>query len=122
MSNRKPISLDTLLAVTSDPVFRYLSQRGAKFDRKNRMRIMNSSEVLDMALRIYQRLGLTFLRLTVVPALLCLASIGFVQNYVLPGLFMTKNNGAPGQVLADVAGALGMAVFVGGPLFLLGVS
>jgi len=108
--------------VTSDPVSRYLSQRGAKFDRKNRLRIMNTSEVLDTALRIYQRLGLTFLRLTVAPALLCLASIGFVQNYVLPGLFLTKSNASPGQLIAEVAVALATAVFVGGPLFLLGLS
>ena len=114
--------MDTLVEVTTDPISRYLSQRGAKFDRKNRLRIMNTSEVLDTALRIYQRFGLTFLRLTVAPALLCLASIGFVQNYVLPGLFTTKAGGTPGQLIADVAGALATAVFVGGPLFLLGLS
>ena len=108
--------------MTSDPVARYLSQRGAKFDRKNRLRIMNSSEVLDTALRIYQRLGLTFLRITVAPALLCLAAVGFVQNFVLPGLFLTKSNGSPTQMISDVAGALALAVFVGGPLFLLGIS
>ena len=83
---------------------------------------MDTSEVLDTALRIYQRFGLTFLRLTVAPALLCLASVGFVQTYVLPGLFLTKNGGAPTQVIADVAIALATAVFVGGPLFLLGMS
>jgi len=110
------------VGVTSDPVSRYLSQRGAKFDRRNRLRIMNSSEVLDTALRIYQRLGLTFLRLTVAPALLCLASAGFIQNFVLPGLFTTKSGGGAGQLIADVAGALATGVFVGGPLFLLGLS
>ncbi len=108
--------------MTSDPIARYLSQRGAKFNRKNRLRIMSSSEVLDTALRVYQRLGLSFLRMTVAPALLCLASVGFVQNYVLPGLFLTKSNGSPLELVGDVSGALGMAVFVGGPLFLLGIS
>jgi len=108
--------------VTSDPVARYLSQRGAKFDRKNRLRLMNSSEVLDTALRIYQRLGLTFLQLTVAPALLCLAAVGFVQNFVLPNLFTTNGNGNGLQFFGEIAGTLGMAVFVGGPLFLLGVS
>lgn len=86
------------------------------------MRIMGSSEVLDTALRIYQRVGLTFLRLTVVPALLCLAAAGFVQNYVLPDLFLTKTTGGPSQVIADVGLALATAIFVGGPLFLLGLS
>jgi len=114
--------LDTLVGVTSDPVARYLSQRGAKFDRKNRLRLMKSSEMLDTALRIYQRLGLTFLRLTVAPALLCLASVGFVQNYVLPDLFTTNGKGNGAQFMGEIAGALGLAVFVGGPLFLLGLS
>ena len=108
--------------MTSDPGSRYLSQRGAKFDRKNRLRVMSSSEVLDTAMRIYQRHGLTFLRLTVVPALLCLAATGFVQNFVLPGLFTTKANSGPGEMVAEVAGALATAIFVGGPLFLLGIS
>ena len=108
--------------MTTDPVARYLSNRGAKYDRKNRLRIMNSGEVLDTALRIYQRIGLSFLRITIAPALLCLASVGFVQSYVLPGLFLTNSKGTAFELLADVSGALGMAVFVGGPLFLLGIS
>jgi len=108
--------------VTSDPVSRYLSERGARFDRKNRLRIMNSSEVLDTALRIYQRLGLTFLRLTAAPALLCLASIGFIQCFVLPELFLTNANASGGQMIEDVSGALATGIFVGGPLFLLGLA
>lgn len=114
--------MDTLLAVTSDPVSRYLSQRGAKFDRKNRMRTMNSSEILDMALRIYQRLGITFLRLTVTPALLCLASIGFIQNFVLPNFFLTNAKDAASRQILDIAFAMATGVFVGGPLFLIGLS
>ncbi len=114
--------MDTLRVVTSDPVARFLAERGAKVDRKNRMRLMKSSEILDTALRIYQRMGLTFLRFTAVPALLCLASLGFVDNFVLPNLFTTSGNGSAGQVMGEFAFSVGLAVFVGGPLFLLGVS
>ncbi len=108
--------------MTSDPVARYLSQRGAKFDRKNRMRLMKASEMLDTALRIYQRLGLTYLRLSYIPALFCLAAVGFVLNFVVPRLFTTQNNSGGTQLLGEVAIGLGMAVFIGGPLFLMGLS
>ena len=83
---------------------------------------MSTGEVLDAALRMYQRLGLTFLRLTAVPALLCLAAAGFVQNYVLPDLFLTKTAGGPSQLFEDVGASVFAGVFVGGPLFLLGLS
>ncbi|MDR3687857.1 MAG: hypothetical protein P4L46_00660 [Fimbriimonas sp.] len=114
--------MDTLISVTSDPVARYLTQRGAKYDRKNRMRPMSTGEMLDTALRIYQRLGLTFLRMTVPAALLCLAAVGFVQNYVAPDLFTTQGSGSGADVIGEVAAALAMAVFMGGPLLLLGWS
>ena len=108
--------------MTSEPAVTNRSYRGAKSERKPRLRIMTSGEVLDMALRIYQRLGLTFLRLTAVPSLLCLAATGFIQNFVLPGFFTTKASGSASQMLWDVSGAMACAILIGGPLFLLGLS
>ncbi len=108
--------------VTSDPVARYLSKHGSKFDRKNRLRTMSSGEILDSSLRIYQRLGLTFLRLTAAPALLCLAAFGFFDTYVSPRLFTTKSSGNSFLVLQDLGFALALALLVGGPLVLIGVS
>ena len=108
--------------MTSDPVARYLSRRGAKLDRKNRLRVMKSSEVLDTALRVYQRMGLLFLRLSLVPALFCLASIAFVDTYIVPNIFTTSAKGGAEKMMGEFAGTISMGLFVGGPLFLLGLS
>lgn len=108
--------------MTSDPVARYLSRRGAKLDRKNRLRVMNSGEILDTALRVYQRMGLTFLRLTIIPALVCLASSAFVDTFVLPNVFTSSENSGANRMIGEFAGTLLLGVFVGGPLFLIGMS
>jgi hypothetical protein len=83
---------------------------------------MRTGEIVDAALRVYQRLGVTFLRLTVPPALTCLAAMAFVFTYVLPSLFTTRNASDFFVQLGEVLVALLLAVFVGGPLFLIGLS
>jgi len=82
---------------------------------------MTPSAVLDASLRVYQRLGLTFLRHSIMPTLLCVASVAFVQNYVLPELIegsATEFTAYLGELVAGLV----LAVFVGGPLFLTGMS
>ncbi|AIE88124.1 hypothetical protein OP10G_4756 [Fimbriimonas ginsengisoli Gsoil 348] len=83
---------------------------------------MTAGEIIDASLRLYQQLGLSFLRLTVVPALLCLSAVAFVMVYVLPGLLYSQDNGEFSRHIADVALAILMAVFFGGPLFMTGLS
>ncbi|CAN5538946.1 hypothetical protein BH11ARM1_BH11ARM1_14550 [soil metagenome] len=83
---------------------------------------MTSSEVLDASLRLYQRRGLTFLRLSAVPTIFCLAAITFVIVYVLPALGTTKNATDIGVQTGEVAIRLALAVFIGGPLFLVGLT
>ncbi len=83
---------------------------------------MTSSDVLNMAMRVYRQLGWTFLRLTVVPSIFCLGGIAFVLEYVLPSLFYTHPGSSFNGQLGEVATAVSLALLVGGPLFLLGLS
>jgi len=115
--------LDTLqVIVTSDPVARYQATRGDRAARLMRLRPMATGEIVDSSLRLYQRLGLTFLRLSVLPALLCLSAFAFVTSYVVPGLLYSANDTNFLVHLGQVGFALCLAVFVGGPLFLSGLS
>ncbi len=83
---------------------------------------MTTNEVMDAALRVYQRLGLTLLRLTVVPSLLCWAAIAFVFAYVLPKLGSTQDSSSFAVQAGEVLFALVLAVVVGGPVFLAGLT
>lgn len=78
--------------------------------------------MLDLALRCYQRLGWTYLRLTVLSALLCLASYLFVTVIALPALFVTRDAGNLNVQLSEAVISVALALFVGGPLFLIGLS
>jgi len=86
------------------------------------MRVMTSSEIIDTALRIYQQLGWTFLKLTVMPTLFIVAAFAFVQQYVFPSFFVTKNAASLTTQFNEVAVAVGLAVLIGGPLLIVGVS
>jgi len=77
---------------------------------------------MDTALRLYQRFGLTFLRLTAVPALFCLAAVGYVMFGVLPRLGTTSDPTSLGVQSAELVVTFALALFVGGPLFLLGLG
>jgi hypothetical protein len=83
---------------------------------------MNPTEVFNAALRVYRQLGWTYLRLTLVPSTFCLAGVAFVLEYVIPSLFFTHNAQNTGAQLGEAAGALALAICVGGPLFLIGFS
>lgn len=83
---------------------------------------MATSEILDTSLRLYQRLGLTFLRLTVVPTLLCVAALAFVQEYALPQFFFTKAGNQFSDYALQIIVTVLLGIFVAGPLFLAGLS
>jgi hypothetical protein len=108
--------------VTSDPVARFLAQRAGRSDRRYRLRPLESSEVIDVATRVFQSLGHSFLRLTVVPTLLCLAAYAFLVGYVLPLLFATRDPSNFEAQLGEVALSLALALFVAAPIFLFGAS
>ncbi|MFI5386225.1 MAG: hypothetical protein ACHQ50_08905 [Fimbriimonadales bacterium] len=108
--------------MTSDPIVRYLTQRTAKMDRRNRLRIMSGSEVIDVAIRVYQVLGWTFLKLTIVPTLFSLAALSFFRIYVWPNYFVSADPGSEGAQMLEMVSNTGLALFVAAPLFILGLS
>ena len=86
------------------------------------LRPMTTGEVIDTALRLYQRTAWLILGLTAVPTLLCYSALVFFEVAVLPGLFTTK---APGQFsaeIAELAVVLTVCALVAGPLFCLGLA
>lgn len=108
--------------MTYDPLARFLAQRSARVQRTSRLRPMNSNELSDLAVSVYQQLGSPILRHTAVPTLFCLGAFEFVTRYVLPSLGVTAH---PEDVRAQVGEALSLlalAIFVGGPLFMIGLS
>lgn len=83
---------------------------------------MSSSEIIDTAIRIYQQLGWSFLKATVVPAMLIVCAFAFIIDYVLPSFFTTKDASSLTTQFGEVAFAVGLAIVVGGPLVIIGVS
>jgi hypothetical protein len=105
--------------VTSDPIARYQAQQGL---RGTAIEKLTPSEVIDTALRVYQRQGLTFLRLTALPSVFCLAAFAFVWAYLFPAFFTTRDPESIGVQATEVLITLGLAVFVAGPVFLTGLT
>ena len=83
---------------------------------------MNSSEVIDVSLRTFHVLGWHYLRLSVGPVLFCLASLAFLTQFAIPGLFETSNANDWMAQIREASVAMVLSLFVGGPLFLIGVS
>jgi hypothetical protein len=108
--------------VTSDPVERFFIERSARLNRRARLRVMTSGEVIDHAIRIYQQLGWTFLKVSVVPTLFIVAAFAFISDYVLPSFFSTRDAGSLPTQFGEVVFAMGLAILVGGPLMIIGVS
>ena len=82
---------------------------------------MTSREMTDVAIRMFQTLGWTMLRLCAVPSLFCLASVGFIMDYLVPHLGTTTKADWVGQV-GELAGAILIGIVIGGPLYLIGTS
>jgi len=83
---------------------------------------MTVSEILDAGIRNYQLLGRTFLKVSALPTLFCLAAVAFVSEFIGPNLFTTNNPNQWSAQVGEVAIQLILALFVGGPLFLIGAS
>ena len=73
-------------------------------------------------MRVYQNFGWTLLRATAIPALFCFVAIAFVNEYVLPGLFQTSDASNTATQIGEAISAAALAIAVGGPLLLIGVS
>jgi hypothetical protein len=83
---------------------------------------MSVSETLDAGIRNYQLLGRTFLRVSALPSLFCLGAVIFLSEFIGPNLFTTSNPNQLAAQVGEVAAQLALALFVGGPLFLIGAS
>lgn len=86
------------------------------------MRPLTSNEIMDVAIGAYQSLGRTILKLTAVPTLLCLASVTFIFSYVIPAFGLTQHSSDVGMQVIEAAYAMALGLFIGGPLFLVGIS
>ena len=108
--------------MTTDPVERFFVERAARLNRRARLRTMSTSEIIDTAIRVYQQLGWTFLKSSILPTLLIVVAIAFVLDFVAPSLLTTKDASSLATQYGEVAFAVGLAVLVGGPLVIIGVS
>jgi hypothetical protein len=83
---------------------------------------MSTNEIMDTALKVYQRRGLTLLRLTALPSVFCLAACAYVVFYVLPSIGSTKDTNDIAVQATELITRLSLAIFVGGPIFLFGLT
>lgn len=83
---------------------------------------MDSGEVLDLALRLYQSIGLVMLKATALPSVFCFAAIAFITEFSIPMLFFTRTPGSTSGQIGEALATLGIGVAVGGPLFLIGIA
>ena len=77
---------------------------------------------MDMAVGAYQQLGPTILKYTVVPTLISFAAMAFITGYVIPSMGVTKDASNVRVQAGEFLSLLALALFVGVPLFLMGLS
>ncbi len=97
-------------------------RRGIERSALASMRPMKSGELIDRGLRIYQRNGILLLRQTSLAALLCVSALAVLDNFVLPLAFTSAPGARPASELASAAIAGAIAVLLGGPLFVIGLT
>ncbi len=83
---------------------------------------MTSGEVLDTSLGVARNLGLQLLRVCLNPTFFCVAALDFIFGYALPQLQYTQRPDSTIGQVGEALFAVTLAVFVGGPIFLLGAS
>ncbi len=99
-----------------------MQQRMRAVDRRRLLRPMRSTELLDVALRAYQVLGHSILRLTALPMLLCYAGLTFAAHFILPNLAQTSNPHSATVQVSEVMFVVSVGLLVAMPLFLVGIG
>lgn len=83
---------------------------------------MSSGEILDLGTQIYRRVALGVLPRTLAPSLLCAAAIAFSTTFIQSNLLRTTTGASGTAQFAEAAIAVLLTLFVGGPLFIVGVA
>ncbi len=84
--------------------------------------MLGPNEVFNSALRVYRNHGWTYLRLTLIPAIFCLAGVAFLLEFILPSIGETRNAHSVTVQLGEATFAMALAIGVAAPLFLIGFS
>lgn len=98
------------------------SPRVKAVERRSMLRPLSASEIVDSGLSIYRRTAKHVLMPALAPMAFCAASIIFFTAFVLPGLFRTNAGAGIGQQLGEAASAIVIGLFVGVPLFVIGLA
>lgn len=96
--------------------------RMRSIDRRANLRPLSGSEVLDLGTHIYRRIALSVLPRTFAPSMLCAAAIAFSTTFIQTNLLRTSAGTTGAGQFAEAAVAILLALFVGGPLFVVGVA
>ncbi len=107
--------------MTSDPIERYL-RRSARLDRRQRIRVMSSSEVTDTGLAALQAIGRRIIPGSAVGLLFCSIGLTFLGRYVVPALSETTNPDRIEVQIAEFIGTLSLGLFVAIPLMMFGIA
>lgn len=83
---------------------------------------MTTSEMIDLALRVYRNLGWTILKASALPTLFSLGGFAFLLFYVGPNLFNTDVGTSTNQQILEAMFLIVVGLVVAVPLVLLGVS
>lgn len=104
-----------------DPIELHL-ERVNSLDRRQFLRPMGSSELLERAARIYQISARDILPRTALPALYCYVALVFAGTFLLPGLFVVSGRDQLAGELSRLAASGALTFFVAMPLFVLGLG
>ncbi len=83
---------------------------------------MTSGQIIDTAVGVYRAYGWTLLKLTVLPSILCLASVAFLYQFAFPALVSTNHPNSIAAQATEAVGVIGLSVLVSGFLFATGVA
>lgn len=96
--------------------------RSSAAERRANLRLMNSNEMLDLSVRLYQQLGFPMLKATALPAVFVFAGLAFLTQIVFP-MFRVTSDAANIQVqVLEAVFVVFLAVGVAAPISLLGLS
>ena len=104
-----------------DPIEHHL-QRVNALDRRQFLRPMTSSEVLERSARIYQLAARHILAKTAVPTLFCYIAIVFATTFLLPGFFNVIGGQNLSNDIISISIAAALTLFLALPLFMFGLG